>query len=72
MKNLREKRQAQVLKNRKAIWKSLNIERTVKVFGYAEVKSAVSQWLNLQRSRASLEKKKAELEKELKEVSKKL
>lgn len=68
----REKRQAEVLKNRKAIWKNLKLEQAVKTHGLDQVKSAITNWLNLERTRASLEKKRAILEKELSEVSKKL
>ncbi len=72
MKTSSEKRQALALRTRKQIWSALNIEKATKRFGYTEVKSAITNWLNLQRSRTSLEKKRDELEAALSEVTKKL
>lgn len=54
------------------IWKALNIEKVVKTFGLASVRSSIGNWLRSQSDLAKAERMKIELEKKLAEINAKL
>lgn len=66
------KRRKESQKLNKKIWKSLGIDRVVKIYGFLEVKASMNNWLNYQRENAKLLKEKRVLEEKLAEVEKKL
>lgn len=72
MKTTREKRIEDNRKYNKKIWKSLRIEVAIKTYGFDNVKSAISQWLNYQRENAKLLREKRALESKLAEIEKKI
>ena len=61
-----------IRKLNRQVWKSLGIERGIKKYGFASVKSALNSWLNYQRENAKLLKEKRALENKLAEIERKL
>lgn len=72
MKNKTDKNVEIRNKLHKKIWKSLNIDKSVKLYGFPNVKSALTKWVLYQQTNAKLLKEKRDLENKLAEIDKKL
>lgn len=72
MKTYRERKQDTVIKNNKKIWKSLGLEKCIKIYGIETVKRALNSWIKYQQENAKIFKEKAKLEARLLEIKSKI